>query len=311
MGGVDYRLARTRENSLLAPESSAVDLFLRLQPHPVTTSQHAYTHLLSTGLLSLLLPSEDLESSVERSLITAILADIVLANVIDKLSEPWVLYDLILTLLERDEKPPAPTDTTSKILDIIGTVASGAGWLITQLHTLWLQPPPPPKKPRAPLVTASLLGAVGSILGLRGFHPWFTGLIRLLSIPFRTRTTTPGRLLDDLISTNITPLITEERIVDVLKIARRVLFPGDVLAPARDPPNEAEQQRLREECEKRLREVLPGGWGRGAREVVEGLGEREVNRVVVVRVLEGCVGRVFPELGEMGAADVLKERMGL
>jgi hypothetical protein len=57
--------------------------------------------LVSDGILAILLPTEDLESGCERTLLREILSSLVFGNVLDKLSEPFMIYELIATAVRQ------------------------------------------------------------------------------------------------------------------------------------------------------------------------------------------------------------------
>ncbi|KAI6246056.1 hypothetical protein HI914_05466 [Erysiphe necator] len=64
-----------------------------------TKNESFYRHLLVQGVLALLLPTEDLENDCLRSLVTEILSESILGEVIgEKVSEPWILWEGITKL---------------------------------------------------------------------------------------------------------------------------------------------------------------------------------------------------------------------
>lgn len=95
---------------------SIPEIFHNLQPHPALSSspdsERLYLKLLSSGVLAVLLPTEDLQSNCERTLIREILSDLVLWNVVNKLSEPWLLYDLIPKILSSSKPEGALVDVS-------------------------------------------------------------------------------------------------------------------------------------------------------------------------------------------------------
>lgn len=95
-----------------------------------------------------------------------------------------------------------------------------------------------------------------------------------------------------------------------LRQTRQNLFPGDVLGPAKEAPGVEERVVMREEAEKVLAAWMPGVWRGDMEGCLEVLEVREVNRVLVARVVELLVVRLCPELEERGAVEMLKERTG-
>lgn len=100
---LDYRQCVYRHRTALCPHLSILEIFHNLQPHPALKSspesERVYLKLLSSGILAALLPTEDLQSNCERTLIREILSGLVFWNIVDKLSEPWMLYDIIAQAL--------------------------------------------------------------------------------------------------------------------------------------------------------------------------------------------------------------------
>ncbi|RPB21944.1 hypothetical protein L211DRAFT_811452 [Terfezia boudieri ATCC MYA-4762] len=111
----DYRQCVYRHRTALCPHLSIPEIFHNLQPHPALKSspesERVYLKLLSSGILATLLPTEDLQSNCERTLIREILSGLVLWNVVDKLSEPWMLYDIITKVLGTPQQTAADSDS--------------------------------------------------------------------------------------------------------------------------------------------------------------------------------------------------------
>lgn len=89
------------------------EIFHNLQPHPALKaspeSERLYLKLLSSGVLAVILPTEDLHSDCERTLIREILSGLGFFNIADKLSEPFLLYEIITKVLT--SLKPAETNT--------------------------------------------------------------------------------------------------------------------------------------------------------------------------------------------------------
>ncbi|KAI5793462.1 PXA domain-containing protein [Pyronema domesticum] len=338
----DFRTASDRVSTALAPNLTLPELFRSYQPHPASDNERLYLKLLSNNILSVLLPSEDLESGCERSLLREIVANIILGNILDKLSEPFALYEIITSLLRppNDVPPPPPSRRGSlaqtpppppppppkpevpelptlehKIIagiELLFTGMTALFSLLSSLHHLLLQPLEEQPKKR-PLIRSALPGFISTLLHLSVLQPWLPATLRFMSNPFSTRRNQLGRLLDDLLLTKLDPLINEALVVSVLKTARSNLFPGDAMAPAKKYPSEEEKERIKMECEKAVRDRLPERvrkhWGEGvARRWLEVLGEKEVNKVLLLRVMDLLVSRLIPELTETGGEEWRKRR---
>lgn len=71
----------------------------------------AYRQLLTQGMLALLLPTEDLQNECLVAIVGQILSEMIVGNlVIEKLSQPWLLWEIliILTRLGQGKESPAP-----------------------------------------------------------------------------------------------------------------------------------------------------------------------------------------------------------
>jgi len=95
----DYRIARERQSTALSPHATVNDIFHSLQPHIALSaspeSERMYLKLLSSGILAVLLPTEDLESECESTLIREVLSGMVLWNIVEKMSEPHIIFEMI------------------------------------------------------------------------------------------------------------------------------------------------------------------------------------------------------------------------
>ncbi|CUS07607.1 unnamed protein product [Tuber aestivum] len=108
----DYRLALSRHGTPVSPHLTVREIFHNFQPHPALSSspdsEKLYLKLVSSGILAVLLPTEDLESDCERSLVREVLSGMVLWNVVDSLSEPHIIHEMITNTLELLRAPMSP-----------------------------------------------------------------------------------------------------------------------------------------------------------------------------------------------------------
>lgn len=221
--------------------------------------------------------------------------------------------------------PPPPSHPTLSIpptLDTLLTLTSRAlsllrTFLTTLLHTLHTPPPPPPRL--KPLLSMSIFPLITTTLNLPSLQPWLLGNLALLSRPFTSRSTRPGAVLDTLLSEAVRRRLQSSDIaVSVLASARGTLFPGNgPMAPGRPEPTSAEKERVRRGAEEAVLRALPGRvralWAREG-EVgrwLEVWGDKEVNKHLLYSVLDLVVGRVVPELVEMGPAEVRRGRVSV
>lgn len=95
---VDFRLAKIKHDGEFTPFTDFETIFHNLQPHPALTSPETesdYLRLVADGFLAVLLPTEDLNSDCERTLVREILASLILRKSLDLMSEPYMMYEVI------------------------------------------------------------------------------------------------------------------------------------------------------------------------------------------------------------------------
>jgi len=95
---VDFRLAKVKTDGEFTPFADFETTFHNLQPHPALASPETeadYLRLIADGCLAVLLPTEDLDSDCERTLIREILASLVLRKGLDLMSEPYMMFETI------------------------------------------------------------------------------------------------------------------------------------------------------------------------------------------------------------------------
>ncbi|KAI0906573.1 PXA domain-containing protein [Ustulina deusta] len=89
-------------------------------------NESAYRQLLVHGVLAVLLPTEDLENECLTSLVEQILSELVIGNLVaGKLSEPWLIWELLIMTTRFIRKRTDSDDTD--ILFNKGTTAPGSG----------------------------------------------------------------------------------------------------------------------------------------------------------------------------------------
>jgi hypothetical protein len=99
---IDFRLAGVKHDGAFTPFINFESAFHNLQPHPALTSpenEADYLRLIADGCLAILLPTEDLSSDCERTLIREILASLILRKGLDLMSEPYMMYESISNVL--------------------------------------------------------------------------------------------------------------------------------------------------------------------------------------------------------------------
>ncbi|KAI0187024.1 PXA domain-containing protein [Astrocystis sublimbata] len=108
-------------------------------------NESAYRQLLVHGVLAVLLPTEDLENECLTSLVSQLLSELVIGNLVaGKLSEPWLVWELLImtTRLVRkreDSVDPDLPDATVQTQGRNGTKGSAAKslWVSSPQQVFW------------------------------------------------------------------------------------------------------------------------------------------------------------------------------
>jgi hypothetical protein len=95
---IDFRVAKIKHDGEFTPFTDFETIFHNLQPHSALASPETesdYLRLIADGCLAVLLPTEDLNSDCERTLVREILASLILRKSLDLMSEPYMMYEVI------------------------------------------------------------------------------------------------------------------------------------------------------------------------------------------------------------------------
>ncbi|KAI5804432.1 PXA domain-containing protein [Geopyxis carbonaria] len=323
----DYRTAVARENTVLAPHLTLTEIFHNFQPHTASPgdedAERTYLRVMVTALLCVFLPIENLESNVERTFLTELLSSAVLYTALDRLSEPAFIYSLVPLLLPSPppKPPPPPQSPIWLALEYIYIALSLLAALVGSIVHLTLHTTAPQRHPKKkPLLLTSVAPLAVALLNLRRIHPWIPAVVRFLTNPFTDRRSRAGALADDVLAYYFAPALTAATVESMLKLARATLTPGDALAP---PKPAVPVEEARRSAEDAIMRVLPGWiagvWFGERDQVREGVrkewldpwGVKEINKVLLLRVLDAFVASICPELLEMGGAEIFEERTGV
>ncbi|KAK7208406.1 PXA domain-containing protein [Myxozyma melibiosi] len=311
----DYRLARQKTGTAYAAGKSFEEMFHALQPHPAlvppaqsddTTAagtpgqpsaedeiERRFLSVLSKGILSVLLPSEDLGSATERTLLRSLLADVVLWKVVDKLSEPFMVHEIISKVIEKSLKidpnsdldgsddPDATSNfeqkqqpqTTSLISSIRAFILSLMSFFsFLQAGLIFFisfarsvpdapsRPPnskPSPNSPSASLLTIALFPTIARLLNIGARQPWLMSTIELLALPLVSLP--PGSIIDRLLAHFFKKyILTSQFACSTLAVSRQTLFPNnDSMAAPRPYPSDEEKTQILNRVHRNILRVVP------------------------------------------------------
>ena len=142
------------------------------------------------------------------------------------------------------------------------------------------------------------------------------------------------RFLGNLIATY---LLSPRLLPPLLRSLRSSLFPGDTLAPPRIVPTPAKQRAIKRECAETLLDVIPPVVARRffalqitesgdstatekekereqmlleIEDVLDIFGDAYMNKHLVFGIVELCLVRLLPEIGDKGVKELMQERLG-
>jgi hypothetical protein len=317
-------------------ECSIVEAFGRLRPHIALANEQneqLYLKVLSDRLTKIILKDETLDSETARSLIASILNSIVFRNAINLLSQPWMLHDIILKLLD----PPVSSIPPQR--DATGDSSNGNQEERTETSwqsTFWKEGnetfPDQVKMIYARIIqtggnaiakTAKLLMYIVGMYNREVTHSrsvdlnshYIIGMMRemmatytekplaIASLSALLAPLTRGKLgivANSLVSRFLTnTLRREDFVAKVLQTARNALFPSGYMGPPRVVPTEGEQQVLRarvlEHINKKLGRFAPAG-SDSLELLLSVFDDARINKYLVFNLFELLILEAFPEL---------------
>ncbi|ORY90578.1 PXA domain-domain-containing protein [Syncephalastrum racemosum] len=96
----DYRQAKRRLGMGHASNATLESLFHGMQPHVAIGQEQEYLRALTNNILRILLKQEDYQNDAVRHLVRELLANLVLANLTESLSDPYTIHMIIVKLLD-------------------------------------------------------------------------------------------------------------------------------------------------------------------------------------------------------------------
>lgn len=180
-------------------------------------NETVYRQLLVEGMLSILLPTEDLENPCLTALVGQILSELIIGNLfINKASQPWLLFESVCTISRVLREKKAVTSHESKeseqskwslnsiIVSVIHLGATLLAWfrlfvdMLTVSATLqsrfvtveFTKPTnnkarhavdrPELRPVKAPVLEFKLWKCAGNIIQLSNRMPWLSGILSLI-----------------------------------------------------------------------------------------------------------------------------------
>lgn len=264
----DFNRAAERRNSSQSLEA----VFLAKEEHLGIHDEQAYLSLVVDGLLTILLPSEELVSEVAYGFTRELLADLILADLIDRLCEPWFWDELVQKLMRRRTGPGA-----------------GAGLLNSAKSILsWFSPPSSINQSLYDTAIPKIIAQLAVPSRYLFKHVFIDYILPSADLFFGHHWL--SKLRDALRRD-----LTKSSMARIVAFTRMILFPDDLPSPARVVPTEVEQSELRHFVEEQC--PVPFPWFRN----------KAINKVLLFKIMDCVLGTIFPEL-KIRSPQQLKEK---
>ncbi|KAH8120247.1 hypothetical protein DFH11DRAFT_1559046 [Phellopilus nigrolimitatus] len=277
-------------------------------------------------ILQACLPAEDQESDAERAIIREVVAKVVSKDVVPTLCQPWFIHKLMLDQLrssaeaipntasatETPVRATGPSINTA-IIFVLSAVQYLSGLCLTLIqlykqtvHTVKVvnNTPELPKTKEPREFGLHLLRCASEVLNIRE-RVAASAVFDILEALLGVFDSFIDRLLVYLLQTFI---MTEHRVITIVKLSKQTLFPGGYPGPPPVIPTPEEQVLLKEQLVRQIEEHIPSivstlvlGPAPAERETIvsalEPLSSEACNAHLVVFLLDLLVLALFPELG--------------
>ncbi|MCJ1401182.1 hypothetical protein MMC11_004394 [Xylographa trunciseda] len=178
-----------------------------------------------------------------------------------------------------------------------------------------------------PLLGSRIFSLISLLLDLSHRTPWLVGWLCLVQhhlVRRPLRLGADGGLVDNFLRTLLaTYVLTPAHLPPLLRALRTALFPGNALAPPRAVPPPEEQVAIKRRCADAILDLVPPAVARrffatderpsmlaDVEAVLDVFGDAYMNKHLVFGVVELCVVRLMPEVGEMGVRELMEARLG-
>jgi hypothetical protein len=325
---IDYRQSLQKLQKLGLSSESIQSTYPSLEYHNV--DEQLYLTVLSRGMTSIVLSAEELNSPCARAFVTSIMKDIVLQNIM-KVSEPWMIYDILLKLLmtlqpaKKVQTIPAKEKTSNysssvssqiseyyhKTITIISSLVASTGRLLGTSASFLATYEKRSEKP-TPFVARAIFPLLSHILDLELRNPLLASTIHVAGMPFRRGKL--GAISTEFISTTLYNKVHDEQtVIKCLGTIRTVLFPNGYLGPGRPVPSEEEQIETKKCLVMTIKDLLPEQFkylfvgpdvALQIEEILDIFNEQFANKQLLLKLLDLIMCNLFPELSSHNPEDI-------
>ncbi|CDK28698.1 unnamed protein product [Kuraishia capsulata CBS 1993] len=300
--------------------------FLELNSHFAIDQNDAYLErlyctVLSRSIVCLLVPVEELDSQLSQKLITAIMNDLVLRNVVENLSDSFAIWGIINKVcdigIDRLGKKNAKRQSLGERLISVGRMVGHLIAYTTSLFSIW--PSPGDDDHIKSVLEYSIFSFLACLFEIPVVSPMLYMLLTTLKA-YGIGLSRVSHILNNLIHNFIYQvIITESNVITCVSVLRRMMFPKDQtfdMGQRWVPQSNEELIRFRQKTRDnvtRLMEVLPSSNliaylvevnADSVEMFLESLQNKTVNKVLLWSLLDLLLVSIFPELSTYTATDI-------
>lgn len=299
----NYRKFKQFESTILLSK----DDFDKIEPHPLTSHQSEYYTKLSGILLDETLPHEFNNSELTKKFLKSILTNMVFAICVEKLSEPYLLWEIIgktcdSILVERPAVAKPKTSLNQWIRQLSHSIAYTTSTLASYKD-----------QEDSTILSFHIFSFFNSLFNITYKLPILT---MILTIFFKLSQSLNSKL--NLILRNVINnflykyLVNEKFIVKILAISRQTIFPYDdkfQLLPRFIPTTDEELHQLMDETKFKVISVFEKVpalklalyykndelMEQEITSFLESLAVKDINKHLVYMIIDLIFVRLFPE----------------
>ncbi|ODQ80215.1 hypothetical protein BABINDRAFT_7681 [Babjeviella inositovora NRRL Y-12698] len=338
---VSLRTAREVSGTNLCNHNNMVELYkilcghLAVPPSDATTqnearsqrsgvyhndSQHLYLSVLVLKVLKLALPPDLFDSPLALSFLKNLLSDLVLSSVVEKLSENYFWYEILINISrgvtgeKHGEKVPPESNEEKQnpTISIRGRIISLSRRLSHLVaYTTSIRDSgdtPARQKDRIPISTHSVFTLAANLFSIQAKRPLVYGLVCFLPVHNRRM----NHLFHNITHHLMGKFLKESTAVQILSKLRSTMFPTDEeMGPSRIDPTVEERETIKANAIASVSQMVSKYpfvqnflYGSQAvdlmpREIEQFVGafdNKTVNKLLIMQLLDCIIGELFPEL---------------
>lgn len=321
----DFRLAKRRHADGLGLETVGAT-FQKMRPHIATQSaedEQLFLKVLAKGLTQSLLADAEINSACSKTLVSTIISDIALKTAVERLSEPWMIHEIIIKIIDQltnkrkeeikeefiEEAKLSMTQqvgvlydqTISKIAQLVAYGGKSFAYVVSSSSGKEQE------GESVPLTARSVFPLIDHILQLSERKPLLVSLTAIFGQLLKSGklAAMSSQVAHSAINRHVR---NDELVCTILRTARETLFPNNgSMGPPRVIPNEIQQQELYEKARSRLNALFPerikihvysSDIDSVVTDLLDVFSNKQINKNLVYNVLDYAILSIVPELAD-------------